>query len=305
MKILQKICFVLLLGIFSSVYGGDCFKDADVDHCLMKSQLGDSDAQFKLGNMYYDGQGVVQDYKESVKWFTKAAEQGESAAQYNLGLMYTNGEGVVQDYKESVKWYRLAAEQGDSLAQYNLGERFYNGKGVIQDYKEAVKWFRLAAERGDSLAQYNLGSMYTNGEGVVQDYKESVKWYRLAAEQGDSESQKLIQLYTKDAGQGNSYALEWMREYEKQEKQENEREGDRTHLTFILLIVTLGCLYFLPSIISFRREHRNRWLIFLVNLVFGVTVLGWIGSLIWSLNKVDDPTKGGYKTDGQDGDHHF
>ncbi len=29
MKILQKICFVLLLTTFSSVYAGDCFKDFD------------------------------------------------------------------------------------------------------------------------------------------------------------------------------------------------------------------------------------------------------------------------------------
>jgi len=27
--------------------------------------------------------------------------------------MYANGEGVLQDYKEAVKWYRLAAEQGE------------------------------------------------------------------------------------------------------------------------------------------------------------------------------------------------
>ena len=40
------------------------------------------------------------------------AEQGHAAAQYNLGLMYDNGEGVAQDDGKAVKWYRLAAEQG-------------------------------------------------------------------------------------------------------------------------------------------------------------------------------------------------
>ena len=33
-------------------------------------------------------------------------------AQVNLGVMYDNGEGVLQDDKEAVKWYRKAAEQG-------------------------------------------------------------------------------------------------------------------------------------------------------------------------------------------------
>jgi len=29
--------------------------------------------------------------------------------------MYGNGQGVIQDYAEAVKWYRLAAEQGRCL----------------------------------------------------------------------------------------------------------------------------------------------------------------------------------------------
>ena len=40
------------------------------------------------------------------------AEGGDAEAQNNLGAMYYNGEGVPQDYKEAVKWQRKAAEQG-------------------------------------------------------------------------------------------------------------------------------------------------------------------------------------------------
>ena len=58
-------------------------------------------------------------------------------------------------------------------------------------------------------------------------------------------------------------------------------------------------LFFLPTIIAFRRDHRNRWVIFLINLVFGATVLGWIGALIWAMNKIADPLKGGVKYDPQ------
>jgi uncharacterized protein len=64
--------------------------------------------------MYKNGNGVVQDYAEAVKWYRLAAEQGYADAQYNLGLMYDYGNGVVQDYAEAVKWYRLAAEQGNA-----------------------------------------------------------------------------------------------------------------------------------------------------------------------------------------------
>jgi TPR repeat protein len=40
------------------------------------------------------------------------AEQGYASAQYNLGRMYANGDGVPEDDAEAVRWYRLAAEQG-------------------------------------------------------------------------------------------------------------------------------------------------------------------------------------------------
>jgi len=45
-----------------------------------------------------------KDYKEAVKLYRLSAEQGDAEAQYNLGLMYDEGQGVPQDYKEAVKW---------------------------------------------------------------------------------------------------------------------------------------------------------------------------------------------------------
>ena len=54
--------------------------------------------------MYDKGEGVPQDYKEAVKWYTKAAEQGDVDAQYNLGLMYYNGEGVPKDLVQAYAW---------------------------------------------------------------------------------------------------------------------------------------------------------------------------------------------------------
>ena len=48
---------------------------------------------------------IPQDYKEAVKWYTKAAEQGDVHAQFNLGLMYGSGHGISQDYKQAAKWY--------------------------------------------------------------------------------------------------------------------------------------------------------------------------------------------------------
>jgi len=87
----------------------------------------DAESQFKLGEKYQFGQGVLQDYKEAVRWYRMAAEQGHSEAAFNLGWMYNSypdGEVFIDDRKEVVKWWRLAAQQGHSGAQEML--RIFN-----------------------------------------------------------------------------------------------------------------------------------------------------------------------------------
>ncbi len=121
------------------------------------------------------------DYATVVRELRPLAEQGDAEAQYNLGVMYTNGQGVPQDDAEALQWYRKAAEQGNAGAQYNLGVTYNNGQGVAQDYAEAAKWYRKAGEQGVAEAQHNLGLMYRNGQGVPQDYAKAHMWYNLAA----------------------------------------------------------------------------------------------------------------------------
>ena len=183
-----------------------------------KAEAGDVISQFKLGMMYSNGEGVLEDDKEAVKWYRKAADQGYAYAQAILGVMYYNGEGVLKDDKEAVKWYRKAADKGNAPAQYNLGIMYYNGKGVLQDFKQAMKWIHEAADQGNGLvqnkAQSKLGTMYDNGEGVLEDDKEAVKWYKLAADQGYAPAQyNLGLMYDNGEGvlQGHNEAVWWYR----------------------------------------------------------------------------------------------
>jgi TPR repeat protein len=171
-------------------------------------------AQYNLAVKYDTGKGVPQDYKQAVKWYRKAADQDHAKAQYNLALMYRHGKGVLKDYKEAVKWYRKAADQGLAHAQTNLGWMYENGKGALKDYKEAVKWYRKAADQGHTSAQYNLGVMYKHGEGVLKDYKQAVKWYRKAADQGHTKAQyNLALMYEHGEGVLKDYkqAVKWYR----------------------------------------------------------------------------------------------
>ena len=131
-----------------------------------------------------------QDYATTLRLFRPLAVGGNATAQYNLGFMYANGQGVPQDYREAVKWYRLAAGQGAATAQFALGVMYVNGQGVPQDYREAVKWYRLAAEQDDADAQNNLGFMYAKGQGVPQDFIRAHMWFNLAAAQSQTDASK-------------------------------------------------------------------------------------------------------------------
>ena len=124
------------------------------------------------------------DYATALKEWTPLAEQGNAYAQFNLGSMYANGQGVPQDNKIAFKWYTLAAQQGNSLAQLNLGVMYDKGQGVSQNLRTAVKWYTLAAEQGLATAQFNLGVVYELGQGIPQDNIYAHMWYSIAASNG-------------------------------------------------------------------------------------------------------------------------
>jgi TPR repeat protein len=78
----------------------------------MKAAIGgNAQAQYMLGMMYEDGQGVSRDYQQAMLWFRIAADQGYPPAQRGIGFLYSNGLGVTQDYNQALSWYRKAAAQ--------------------------------------------------------------------------------------------------------------------------------------------------------------------------------------------------
>lgn len=52
----------------------------------------------------------------------------------------------------------------------------------------------------------------------------------------------------------------------------------------IAVFILLGFfIYFLPSIIAFRRKKKNALAIFILNLFLGVTFFGWVIAMIWAV----------------------
>ncbi len=61
----------------------------------------------------------------------------------------------------------------------------------------------------------------------------------------------------------------------------NDHSGDLIAVAVLFLII--GIIYIIPSIVAFRRNHPNRWIILLINVAFGGTIIGWGIAMIWAM----------------------
>lgn len=155
----------------------------------LAAEADNADAQYALGSYYMAGAGVPRDDGKAALWFRKAADKGKAGAQYLLGYLLSRGEGVPRDEAEGVRWYFKAAEQGYAEAQYAVGLALGTGAGVDRDETESNTWLRRAAEQGHTDAAYLLGWNLAQGVGTLPDYAEAAKWYRQAAQANNVEAQ--------------------------------------------------------------------------------------------------------------------
>ena len=108
-------------------------------------------------NNYRVGLEAVKkgELKEAYEQWLPLGKQGDMLIQFKLGVMYDQGKGVIQDYEEAFKWYYLSAEQGFANAQYNLGSMYAKGEGVAKDEILSYLWWNIAGSSGHSKAELN------------------------------------------------------------------------------------------------------------------------------------------------------
>lgn len=150
-----------------------------LQHYERLATKGNRDAQYDLGRIHRDGQGVEQSYKTAFKYFKMAADQGHMLAQFELGRMYDKAEGIELDYRKAFDYYKMAADQGHLASIFNLAVSYRKGEGVEQDNKMAFKYYKEAATKGDLDAQYYLGKIYRDGIGADKDDWEYFKLHAL------------------------------------------------------------------------------------------------------------------------------
>ncbi len=78
---------------------------------------------------YQDGVDALdrKDYATAARLLKPLAEQGNLRAQYFLGVMYCQGQGVPQDSTEAVRWFRRSAAQQCANAMCALGRMHAGG----------------------------------------------------------------------------------------------------------------------------------------------------------------------------------
>jgi TPR repeat protein len=176
MQLKSTLISLLLLTNLSNVSYAST-SNADVD--VAKVSIKNADIAYKQG-----------DYKTAFAKFTTLAESGDTEAQYKLANMYSNGEGTLRNRQNATKWYLKAAEQGYSDAQYGLGFMHIKGShDFLKDYKEAAKWYQKSAKQGHPEAQYGLGFIYINSKGDLKNIDKAKFWIRKAYENEKSSNE--------------------------------------------------------------------------------------------------------------------
>ncbi len=155
---------------------------------------------------YHSGQ--KQDAVLSLQY---AAGQGHTGAQWMLGRMYAEGDGVNHDDKKAFDYfYEIIRQSSDDPESYEahrnapyissalvwLGSYYLEGiagTSVNSQPNLALRLFSDAAYNyGDPNAQYNLARMYLDGNGVRKDPSQAIKWLNLAAQKNHIPSQALL-----------------------------------------------------------------------------------------------------------------
>lgn len=167
---------------------------AAFEETLKKAEAKDIKAEADLGEMYYKGNGVTQDYEKAFKWFKKAGKKGDLKSLFYRGYMYHFGQGVSRNNKKAAKWFTKAAKQGHLPSQLMLGGLYHYSTEGMKNDEEALKWYMRAAEQGEKTIQFLLAEMYLKGDGVPMDLISAYMWTSIATARVNPSDKTIIEV---------------------------------------------------------------------------------------------------------------
>jgi len=140
-----------------------------------RAEAGNAEAIFTLGHFYADGEyGFPQDYDKALELWHRAGDLGCAAANYNIGIVYDNGEGVNVDQKKAKHYYELAAMGGHVDARHNLGIDEENADNIDR----ALKHLMIAVRGGGNDSLKTIREMVTIGHATKDDFKKALESYQ-------------------------------------------------------------------------------------------------------------------------------
>jgi exopolysaccharide production negative regulator len=150
-------------------------------------------AQWKIGQMYADGDGVKRDELRAFQYFSDLANAhadeppGTAEARIvanafmALGRYYLTGipnSDIKPDPARAHRLFGYAASYfGDADAQYELGRLYLDGKP--SDPHEAARWFLLSAMKGQCRAEVALGDILFRGKYMPRQAARGLMWLTL------------------------------------------------------------------------------------------------------------------------------
>jgi uncharacterized protein len=189
---------------------------SSVEALKYAAEGGQSLAQWKLGRMYADGDGVPHDDLKAYEYFDQIVRNYDedetdrrdlgavSNAIVAIGIYSLNGianSPVQADPDRAFEMFQYAATNfSDPDAQYNLARMYLDGAGGVEkNNMRAARWLQLAAEKRHHPAQAVLGHLLFVGEGVPRQRARGLAWLTIAKEAATSpKDQWMSDLYTKD-----------------------------------------------------------------------------------------------------------
>src|SRR6516225_5961149 len=156
-------------------------------------------AQWKLGRMYAEGNGVAQNDLLAFDYFSRIAnahaEDSPSAPQAQivanafvaLGRYYLTGipnSKVTSDPERAREMFAYAASYfGNADAQYDLARLYLKAANATpSDFTYGARWLGLAAQKGQHQAQAMLGQMLFNGDRLPPQRARGLMWMALACD---------------------------------------------------------------------------------------------------------------------------
>jgi TPR repeat protein len=177
-------------------------------------------AQWKLGRMYANGDGVIQDDLRAFEYFSRIANQhaedSPSAPQATivanafvaLGRYYLNGipnSKIKVDTDRAREMFSYAASYfGNADAQYDLARLYLKTPDASRDdFRYGARWLGLAAQKGQHQAQAMLGQMLFNGDRMPPQRARGLMWLTLARDSAAPDEAWIRESYNRAIAKAN------------------------------------------------------------------------------------------------------